>query len=109
MLNETIIAAIIQTALNGECAIIVHKQPLGVINQLAGQIPSPAISRIRRSNGHEGIDLHSGGSIRVHRYTSRMRGTNADTLVVPVGMTEDQRMDAIPTTSTTNGTILGYY
>lgn len=107
MLSDTVISAVISAVRKGNRVAILAHQPGVVIRQLTER--APKITRVRRANGNEAIVFRNKAHIIVRRHPSLLRGYTADLLVVPIGLTHEQRDEVIPCAIPTGGDVIGYY
>lgn len=107
MLPEAITNAVISVVEDGGNVAIYARQPREVIEQL--QSKADSISKVRLSNGNEAAHFANGASVVIRRTADRLRGVSADLLVVPIGLSHDERNTLWPCLATSkNGQWLGY-
>lgn len=106
MLNEYLVFAIQRTTDNANNVVIMHDNPTAVLNQLSQELEN--VEKVRRTNDQEELQMSTGAWVKVIRWTHRGRGFVANLLILPIGLSNEQREDLLPILATTNGEILGY-
>ncbi len=99
----------VQVANAGGLVVILTKQPRDVLTDLHLLPIEAHVKTVRRTNGNEGIDFHSGGKIALIRSSDRFRGYSAKLAIIPIGTSHDDIMSIRPSLSTTGGEVVGYY
>lgn len=99
----------VQVANEGGLVVILTKEPRDVLTDLRLMPIEAHAKTVRRTNGNEGIDFHSGGKIRIIRRTDSGRGYSANLAIIPIGTSHDDMMNILPMLATTGGDVVGYY
>ena len=99
----------VQVASDGGLVVILTKQPREGLTDLLNNGGQDLARTVRRVNGNEGMDFHSGGQIRIIRRTDSGRGYSANLAIIPIGTSHDAMMNILPMLATTGGDVVGYY
>lgn len=99
----------VQVANEGGRVLILTKEPREVLMDLLNNSGQELARTTRRTNGSEGMDFHSGGTIQIHWDAHRLRGYTAHLAIVPIGTSQDDLFDILPCLSTVkDSAIVGY-
>lgn len=99
----------VQVANDGGNVVVLSKHPKEVLTDLLNSGGRELFKTVRRANGNEGIDFHSGGQIRIVRRADSFRGYSAKLAIIPIGTSKDDLMSILPSLATTDGDVVGYY
>lgn len=107
MLNKHIIEAI-QRTVDDDLGnvVIVHNQPQQIIKQLANVLAW--ITRTYLAKGQERLEIDNGNWISIIRMSGHGRRLTANLLILPIGLSMDDRETLMPIIAATQGDILGY-
>lgn len=109
MLSQSSINAIIDHAEQGNQIAIITKHAKPIIEQIDNEVHVDVISRILRTNGQERIEFINGAQVTFHREPNWLRGRTANLVVTPMNLSEDDRLNIIPSINRVNdGEIIGY-
>lgn len=99
----------VQVANEGGLVVILTNQPRDGLTDLLNNGGQDLARTVRRVNGNEGMDFHSGGQIAIVRSADRFRGYSATLAIIPIGASKDDLMSILPSLATTGGDVVGYY
>lgn len=99
----------VQVANEGSHVLILAKRPSDMLACLLNNSGKELARTVCRANGNESIDFHSGGRISIHRQAEGLVRTAAKLVIIPIGMSEHDMLNVIPTIDGINdGAIVGY-